>query len=109
MKLSDATRILAQIKMGEWKSDARREWEHNPQSGKVFTLNRNGVFLWVANGLLCLRIESRDNMKQFVEIPFYIKLYLWLFGVGRFVASEVKAFNKMDAERDYKSLSERMK
>lgn len=109
LTIKDATRILVQINRGEWKSDARREWDHNPQSGKVYTLNRNGVNLWVANGLLFLRMESRDGTNRFIEIPFYLKVYLWFFGVGDFVASETKAFNKIDAEKDYNSLLKDMK
>ncbi len=109
LKIKDATRILVQIRNGEWKSDARREWDHKPQSGKVYCLKRNGVNLWVANGLLFLRIESRDGTNRFIGIPFYIKVYLWFFGVGDFVASEIKAFNKLDAQKDYESLLKDMK
>lgn len=104
LTIKDATRILVQINRGEWKCDARREWDHKPQSGKVYTLKRNGVKLWVSNGLCFLRIESRDGTNRFIEIPFYLKVYLWFFGVGDFVASEIKAFNKRDAEKDYRSL-----
>ena len=108
LTVQDAKRILDQINAGEWIPDTRREWSHCPQSGKVYTLKRNEVQLWVSSGLLHLRVEAGvgDN---FIEIPFHLKVYLWFFGVGDFVASEVKRFNKNDADRDYKYLSERMK
>lgn len=109
LTLNDANHLLFQIKQGEWRSDVRREWEHKPRSGCAYRLKRNGVSLWVANGLYCLRLSDDGYSYQFIEIPMYLKFYLWFWGVREFVKSEIKAFNKADAERDYKALSSKFK
>ncbi len=105
LTLNDANRLLAQIKQGEWRSDVRCEWDHKPQSGTAYTLKRNGVSLWVGNGIFFLRLSDCGYENKFIEISTALKVYLWFFGVRNFVKSEIKAFNKSDAQRDYQALS----
>ena len=109
LTMKDATRILNQIKNGEWIANVRREWDHTPQSGKVYALERNGVSLWVSNGIGFLRVNGESFENKFIKIPLHIKIYLWFFGVRSFVSSQVKEFNKNDAAKDYNCLSDRMK
>lgn len=104
LTFNDAKRILSQIKKNEWDSDVRREWNHEPQSGKVYQLTRNGVSLWVANGVGFLCLSDTKIINKFITIPMHLRLYLWFGGVGKYVKQEIKVFNKIDAERDYKYL-----
>ena len=57
-QLKNAITVIKQMRRGEWVADGHYEQESSARF-TVFTINRNGVEIWVANGGFFCGVEDK--------------------------------------------------